>query len=154
MQYSTIRNNLPMLAALIVLHFGLQKFMRLINISWAQFNLVFSFVFLFVLYGINTFKILGLILINYYISKNTKGRTAIIVSWVYGVSLLFLNELFEGYPFRKVFPPLAFLDQYGGMMPRWDVNFNFSMIRMISFNMDYFEATSETSAPSDKDVCI
>lgn len=111
--------------------------------------------FLYVLHGINLFKILIQLSINYYIAKNTTGKTAIILSWVYGVGLLFLNEFYEGYPFRTLFPALQFLDQYGGMMPRWDVNFNFSMIRMISFNFDYFQSLDDSVANvSDKDVSI
>lgn len=153
MQYSTIRNNLPILIGVLILHFICQQARKKTAISWAQFNLFFSFVFLFVIHGINTFKITGLLGVNFYIAKNTTGRTAIILSWVFGVGLLFANELFEGYPFRRIFPPLAFLDQYGGILPRWDVNFNFSMIRMISFNMDYFQATADVPSSSDKDVC-
>lgn len=154
LQYSTIRNNLPILGAVIVAHYALQRTSKLVGISWAHFNLFFSFVFLFVIHGINTFKITALLTINYYIAKNATGRTAILLSWAFGIGLLFMNELFQGYPFRTVFPPLEFLDQYGGMMPRWDVNFNFSMLRMISYNMDYFEALPNRSGDSDKDVSL
>lgn len=141
---------------LIVLHFGLQRAARVINVTWAQFNLLFSFIFLYVLHGLNLLKILVLLTINYYISKNTTGRVLVISSWAFGISLLFLNELYEGYPFRNCFPPLAFLDEYAGMMPRWDVNFNFSMIRMISFNMDYLQANSSDHHPKvfEKDVSL
>lgn len=135
-------------------HFGLQQMRKFTSISWSQLNLLFSFVFLLVIHGINTFKITGLLAINYYIAKNTKGRTGVIASWVFGIGLLFANEMMDGYPFSKVFPPLEFLDQFGGMMPRWDVNFNFSMIRMISYNIDYFEALEDKSSPSDKDVSV
>lgn len=126
-------------------------------ISWKTFNLIFSFIFLSVIHGINLVKILIILSINYYISQNTKGKTARIAAWVFGISILFANELFEGYPFRKLFPPLAFLDQYGGLLPRWDVNFNFSMLRMLSFNIDYVLASEywlSSKGASDKDVSI
>lgn len=152
LQYSTIRNNLPILVSVIVAHYFLNKEASAFGVTWSQFNLFFSYIFLFVIHGINTFKITGLLLVNYYIAKNTKGRTAVALSWIFGIGLLFVNELFEGYPFKKVFPPLEFLDQYGGMMPRWDVNFNFSMLRMISYNMDYFEACASTKNNLNQDV--
>lgn len=31
-----------------------------------------------------------------------------------------------------------FLDSFGGIMPRWEVLFNIAILRMISFNMDYY----------------
>lgn len=143
-----------MLAGAIVLHFLLQQARKVTSVSWSQFNLFFSFVFLFFIHGINTFKIVILLGINYYIAKNTTGKTCIILSWAFGVGLLFANELCEGYPFRLFFPPLAFLDAHSGMLPRWDVNFNFSMVRMISFNIDHLEAISESPSSSDRDVRI
>ena len=32
----------------------------------------------------------------------------------------------------------AWLDSYGGIMPRWEVLFNITVLRLISFNMDYY----------------
>lgn len=126
----------------------------MLPVSWRTFNLFFSFVFLFVIHGVNTFKILAILAINYQISTKTHGKTAKVLTWVFGVSILFANELLEGYPFRKIFPPLAFLDAYGGLMPRWDVNFNFSMLRMVSFNIDKVLAVEywESKGAADKDV--
>lgn len=141
--------------AVNILHFiigrGLQRFGL---ISWKNFNLIFSIVFLLVIHGINVFKILTILLINYYISLHTQGRTNRILTWVFGVGILFSNELLEGYPFRRFCPPLAFLDAYGGILPRWDVNFNFSMLRMVSFSMDRLLASEfwESKGSSDKDV--
>jgi hypothetical protein len=30
------------------------------------------------------------------------------------------------------------LDSYGGLMARWEVLFNFTVLRLISFNLDYY----------------
>lgn len=155
LQYKTIRQNLPILAGVIVLHFLAGRALRSFSsISWQSFNLVFSLIFLSVIHGINVLKILAILAVNYQISVKTQGKTTQILTWVFGIAILFANELMEGYPFRKVFPPLAFLDAYGGLMPRWDVNFNFSMLRMVSFNMDKVLAASYwvSKGASDNDV--
>lgn len=158
LQYSTIRGNLPVLAVVIVLHFFSSRVLKTaFSVSRTNFNLVFSVIFLLVIHGINFFKILAILYINHLISTHTTGRTNRIITWTFGIAILFANELFEGYPFRKIFPPLSILDSYGGLMPRWDVNFNFSMLRMVSFNIDKDQALvywNETKGSSDKDVSI
>lgn len=37
-----------------------------------------------------------------------------------------------------------------GILPRWHINWNITMLRLVSFNMDYYwAATAGTSVPTD-----
>jgi len=43
------------------------------------------------------------------------------------------------------------LDSYGGLIPRWEVLFNFTILRLISFNLDYYwSLNTRTSSPLEK----
>lgn len=121
-----------------------------------NFDIAFALVFLFVLHGISTVKIVGLLTVNFYISRIEDRRVALALTWVFGIACLFANELLEGYPLAILSPSLGWIDaQFGGLMPRWDVHFKFTMLRMVSFNVDYLRALEAppspraTSKPSD-----
>jgi hypothetical protein len=87
-----------------------------------------------------------LISINYKVSKYLGGsRLAPLFVWIYGGGLLFLNHAYEGYLFGSIFSNLAWMDTYRGLFRlkiglgiRWQIHFNFSMLRMVSFTMDYY----------------
>lgn len=54
---------------------------------------------------------------------------------------MFVNEYYDGYRFVSVLGPgFAWLDDIEGVQARWHILFNFAMIRLISFNMDYYWA--------------
>jgi hypothetical protein len=78
------------------------------------------------------------------------------VTWIFNLIVLFANELCDGYPLAKIAPIFVsaevlegkavptlvawaqFLDGFGGLMARWQILFNFTILRLISFNMDYY----------------
>ena len=71
------------------------------------------------------------------------------MTWVLNISVLFANELQHGYPLGDVvayFSPSSklriswatTLDSYGGLMPRWEVLFKMTVLRLISYNFDYY----------------
>ncbi|ORX46681.1 MBOAT-domain-containing protein [Piromyces finnis] len=103
------------------------------------YSLVFSSIFLGVLYGTSLIKILFLLSVNYFIAKRF-GKTKLnpILTWVLNISLLFLNDYYKGYNFGSIWSALSFLDKFKGLMPRWDINYNYCVLRSISFNMDYY----------------
>lgn len=39
-----------------------------------------------------------------------------------------------------------FLDSYGGLLPRWEILFNITALRLISFNLDYYWASGHTNS--------
>ncbi|KAG9302851.1 hypothetical protein G9A89_009628 [Geosiphon pyriformis] len=117
----------------------------------AYFFLLFALVFLYVLYGNGLLKILGILTVNYSISKILRGsRFNIIVTWVFNLALLFLNDHYKGYTFTMIDERLAFLDSNNGIIKRWFITFNVCSLRMISYNMDYYWIFHESSEPSER----
>lgn len=147
-QYSGFRNNFPYLVIVIVAHVALRRGLNqsVLKLDRLNFDIGFSIIFLSLLYGIGMVKIMMLLGVNYYISKIENKKWGYIATWVFGIGILFANELTEGYQLKIVDPSLEHIDvKYGGLMQRWDVNFNFTMLRMISFNIDYFQARDKTN---------
>ncbi len=130
------------------------------------FDVFFAFVYIFALHGSSAFKILVILYINYTLATRL-GREAVpIATWTFNIGILFANELCRGYPyagFANLFKPwltLAkdeategaqpnwglFLDSYGGLIPRWEILFNITVLRLISFNLDYYWASGYTNS--------
>lgn len=119
-----------------------------------SFNVLFTTLFLIALHGFSTLKVLLILYLNYSLSKKLPKEYIPTATWVFSIGVLFANELCRGYSFGRiysfVFPqPLSedgltavnwgtWLDGYGGLIPRWEVLFNFTVLRLISFNMDYY----------------
>ncbi|KAK9373640.1 MBOAT, membrane-bound O-acyltransferase family-domain-containing protein [Lipomyces chichibuensis] len=139
-QYAGFRNKLPILAGAVVLHYVLRRTANALRIRRLLFDVGFAAIFLAVLHGFSTVKILAIYVVNFLISKSFNKRAGMIVTWIFNIIILFLNEWYEGYKFGSVIPGLGILDIYCGLLPRWDVNFNFSVLRMISYNYDYYES--------------
>jgi hypothetical protein len=78
-------------------------------------------------------------------------------TWIFNICTLFANELFNGYKYGNIAeilqtwaPPAELepgvervnwgtvLDDYGGIMSRWEILFNLTVLRLISFNLDYY----------------
>lgn len=45
-------------------------------------------------------------------------------------------------------------DDYTGLLPRWQINYNITMLRLVSFSMDYYWATkaSQKEASTEEEV--
>ncbi|KAF8257130.1 hypothetical protein EI94DRAFT_1818911 [Lactarius quietus] len=76
-----------------------------------------------------------------------EGRTrlAVPVVWVFNGGVLLANEWYEGYAFASLHLGFAFLDTWHGVYPRWHVSFNITMLRLMSFSVDYHWACSHIS---------
>ena len=94
------------------------------------------------------------------------------VTWIFNIGILFANELGKGYPYGDIANTVlhrqasaesaiehdskgnwgAVLDSYGGLIPRWEILFNVTVLRLISFNFDYLWSLQRgTSSPVE--VC-
>lgn len=95
-------------------------------------------------------------------------------TWVFNVGILFANVLGEGYYYSSLGSSFAFLvrqtslfavgrskqsrsltlggrlqDNYKGLLPRWQISWNITMLRLVSFNMEWYWASSAAlGAPS------
>eukprot|EP00158_Paraphelidium_tribonemae_P004542 Partr_v1_DN26816_c0_g1_i1_m40427 putative glycerol len=140
-QYANFRNKIPMLFGLLAVHVGVGRWLAVRKVSgrWLAFNLAFSLIVLGVLHGVGgVVKIVSILSCNYVLVNALKpSRVKVGACWAFGIGILFLNDWYRGYQFSIICPPLSFLDSYSGLVPRWYVTFNFSVLRMISFAMDY-----------------
>lgn len=119
-----------------------------------SFDYAFGILFLFVLHGVSGFKILVILYTNYKISKNVPRAYLPAATWIFNICTLFANELSQGYQLHRLAsylsPPSttgqaselmqwgSTIDSYGGIVARWEVLFNITVLRLISFNMDYY----------------
>lgn len=134
-----------------------------------SFDVGFAVVFLAALHGFSMFKILAILYLNYQIAVKLPRAYVPGATWVFNLGVLFANELLHGYHFSAIFgfflPSTVSekgtlgrnfghtLDSYGGLIPRWDVLFNFTVLRLISFNLDYYWSLN-SRASSPLEVCI
>ena len=116
------------------------------------FDIVFALVFLTVLHSLSVLKILFILLVNFTISYFHPSSFLVpVLTWVFNITVLFANEYFRGYRFRDILPFLIAgegagvgyaMDHFmgGGMLKRWEVTFNITVLRLISYNLDHYWA--------------
>jgi hypothetical protein len=135
-----------------------------------SFDLAFAIVLLIVLHGVSTVKILLILYINYKIATTLPKQYAGVATWVFNIGILFANELRSGYRFADIARIVGsstssitekpsvenwgtWLDSYGGLLPRWEILFNITVLRLIAFNFDYLWML-DRRAGSPVEVCI
>ena len=122
----------------------------------ASFDFGFAIIFLAAMHGFSAAKVLLILYINFCIATRLPRKYVPAATWIFNISTLFANELADGYKFAKIanfVSPLdgvapeqgnlmhswgAWLDSYGGVMSRWEILFNLTVLRLISFNLDYY----------------
>lgn len=171
-QYHAFRQNLPYMAALLVLHPLLRRVWGAVRRPGpgaasgparlelrASFDAAFAGLFLLVLHGVSAAKVLAILAANYHVATRLPRRHVPVATWLFNVSTLFANELCEGYRLEALAQRLApaasapvrwaaWVDGFGGLVPRWEVLFNITILRLISFNMDYYWSLDRCGANS------
>lgn len=133
----------------------------------ASFDYSFALIFLAALHGFSMFKVLTILYINYQLATGLPRRYLPIATWTFNVGTLFVNELCDGYMYKDLAAILtgaspylaraspmenslvswgAWMDSWGGIMSRWEILFNITVLRLISFNLDYYWSLDYTSA--------
>lgn len=122
-----------------------------------SFDSVFALIFLTALHGFSVFKVVLILYINYSLATKLPKKYVVAATWIFAVGTLFANEIFNGYPYAKIEKFLmpwasqgslqgggvklswgSWLDDYSGIMPRWAILFNLTVLRLVSFNLDYY----------------
>lgn len=135
------------------------------------FDVGFSILFLIALHGFSAPKVLVILYINYAIATRLKKDYVPAATWIFNIGILFANELGKGYPYSDITSTISpwshsrnlqerdptinwgsVLDSYGGLIPRWEILFNVTVLRLISFNFDYYWSLSRTGG-SPIEVC-
>ncbi|GMM42643.1 hypothetical protein FOG50_03656 [Hanseniaspora uvarum] len=146
-QYSFFRNNFLLLSIVASAHVLLKKIMVDYIIPGNNkilFDFVFGFIFLFVLHGINMIKILFLIGLlhgfTYIFIKQKQYKIGKAALFFFGVGTLFFNVKFRKWRYGDIVPVLAFMDKmFKGIVSRWDVFYNFMLLRVLSYELDLLE---------------
>ncbi|KAI1761764.1 MBOAT-domain-containing protein [Hypoxylon sp. FL1150] len=139
----------------------------------ASFDFGFALVYLVALHGVSAAKIMLILYANYQVATALPRKYVPVASWVFNIGILFANELCRGYKFGEIAaliaaPPVQnnlidsgstlvswgkWLDSYGGLMGRWEILFNITVLRLISFNLDYYWSLDRRSySPVEKQV--
>ncbi|KAI9354740.1 MBOAT, membrane-bound O-acyltransferase family-domain-containing protein [Pilaira anomala] len=143
-QYSQFREHIPKIIPLLVIHILLNAANKRCHFikSHIRFSLLTSLVVLVIFHGSSSLKYLFIISISYTIGRRTRGtKWNPILTWLFNLAILFLNEHYSGYRFADMFGSwLEPVDAFEGVQGRWHVLFNFAMLRLVSFNMDYYWA--------------
>lgn len=139
-----------------------------------SFDYVFAIVFLVALHGISAAKVLSILYINYRLATELPRKYVPVATWVFNIGTLFANELTKGYHLVNVFSLLSngtwqpvshagqhegalvqwgdWLDGFGGIMPRWEILFNLTVLRLISFNLDCYWSHGERGTSLEKQL--
>ncbi|EXJ89341.1 hypothetical protein A1O3_02408 [Capronia epimyces CBS 606.96] len=184
-QYANFRDNIPYLAVLVIIHPLLRRLYERVTLqlhespaangnakvqsvtaeanlrlqSRVSFDFYSALVYIAVLNGFSTFKILLILYINFKIGTLLSRNLISAATWIFNIAILFANELTEGYRFSAlgeaispIIPAAAswgrFLDSHAGLNPRWEVLFKITMLRMISFNFDRYWSLDRSRAGS------
>ncbi|OLY84166.1 Glycerol uptake protein 1, partial [Smittium mucronatum] len=117
---------------------------------------IFSTIFLCVVFGFSIIFIMLIISLNYYLAVHVFAGTKFgyfgIFSFNMGV--LFMNEIYRGYSFGSISPSMAWMDNHRGIFTRWDVTFNITMLRMVSFGLDYHWKVLQTPILGEKKMLV
>lgn len=110
--------------------------------SQIRFSLLTSLIVLVIFHGSSSIKYLTIVSISYNIGKSFAGtKYNPIFTWIFNLFILFANAYYSGYLFVDIFgPSFEWLDAFEGVQARWHILFNFAILRLISFNMDYYWA--------------
>ncbi|VUC35832.1 unnamed protein product [Clonostachys rosea] len=171
-QYRTFRGNLPYMSALLLVHPLLRRVWDAVYPSAkkgqsgaarleqrASYDYAFALLYLVALHGFSAFKVLLIFYLNYQVATKLPRKYIPIATWAFNIPVLFSNELCRGYHYydiaRLVAPSLeswgAWLDSYGGLISRWEVLFNLTILRLVSFNLDYYWSLGQRgSSPLEK----
>ncbi|KAK7036422.1 glycerol transporter [Paramarasmius palmivorus] len=148
-QYRSFRNNIPVLTVIASILFLAKWIWSKACVTTARttpnklhllpFNLVCSLLFLSGLHGTSLIKIIGILTVNFLIARVCRAsKLSPILTWAFNGMILFMNDRYNGYRFGDILPSLEILDAFEGFHPRWHISFNITMLRLVSFNMDYY----------------
>lgn len=141
-QYRFFRDNFFLLSGLMFAHISIRKSAQFVlpGLRRNKFDFGFGIIFLIAVHGVNAFKWLFHVLILFSLARVLKDHHKIAIAslWIYGVASLFFNATYRNYLLGSIWAPLSIFDPgFKGIVARWDVFYNFTLLRCLSFNLDY-----------------
>lgn len=154
-QWRVFRSALPHATLMFLAYWLGGIFLRWLGreMSWSferttQVRALVAAVAIVILHGLHSLKIFLLLSISFFIGKAFKGHVLNpLLTWIYSIAtLLYIAQI------NSLFHPV--FDLLPAFYPRWHVTFNMSILRLISFNMDYFWAHRGVFLPlQHRDSC-
>lgn len=141
-QYSGFRSQFPILALLALCHTQIRKLLRAkTGTKRSYYDMVFGLLLICGLHGTGALKIVIILASNFVLGQKLQSRY---LSWAFAVGILFANDLLHGYPIHQSW-------EFGGLLPQWQIFFKCTMMRMLSFNLDYMESLNQTLVATYKE---
>ncbi|GAA95653.1 hypothetical protein E5Q_02307 [Mixia osmundae IAM 14324] len=157
-QYSTFRNSFAALVVLAVIWgvasrlFARRQLARMRSSASRlsapdrlPFLLPATAAFLLLFHGFSVLFLAILVTTNYLVATRTaKSKFGVVAVWGFNIGTLFLNDMYGGYKFASLHTSLAWMDSNvaRGLVPRWQLHHNITMLRLVSFSLDYRWAIS------------
>ena len=143
-QWKTLRQFFPLLAAGIPVHSGLSLGARRLEAVLPGAHMVFycasNLGFIMFLHGGKAIWPLLIAGVTYGIGRVFKGsRCNPAFTWAFCLAMVFASDYYRGFrDWRWRGTPLAFLDAWGDGVYAWQIQYNLTMLRLVSFNMERF----------------
>ncbi|KAK4745055.1 hypothetical protein SAY87_011367 [Trapa incisa] len=140
-QWRNFRGNLPILTVV----FGIFSFAA--NMMRAYFGLkatgmsviwfLLSLAYLLYLHGACIIFVVSIASLNYlFVKIFVRTKYFVPLLWIFNVFFLICNRIYDGYSFSMFGANWKYLDNFRGTF-RWQICFNFVILRMVSFGYDY-----------------
>ncbi|KDN47744.1 MBOAT-domain-containing protein [Tilletiaria anomala UBC 951] len=157
-QYRTFRDYVPLLAAMMIIYVGISCLVEKIAAPeggrYAQvgegapnkgprpgrklFLAAFTAIFVLALHGTNTLKLVFCCALNYSVAKALGGTVfATPAIWTFNIGILFAVHYYNGVDLGQLGLSFSLLDGFKGLLPRWQINYNITMLRLVSFSLDF-----------------
>lgn len=128
-----------------------------------SFDVGFAAIYITALYGVSVLKVYSILYLNYKIATKLPKTYVPTVTWIFNLGILFTNKLYDGYPLTRIAMSISpgsalvqraeQLDSLSGLVGRWEILFNITVLRLISFNLDYYWNLNQGSS-SPIEVCM
>lgn len=153
-QYRFFRDNFLLLMLLLLAHTGIRRAVEYVTkCSRPMFDFVFGFIFIFAVHGVNSIRVIAHVMIFFTIARVLKNynKAAVLLLWSYGIFSLFFNDKYRNYYLSYFWKPLTVFDPgFMGIVKRWDVFYNFTLLRALSFNLDYLKSHNDKKSRLSK----
>eukprot|EP01112_Ceratiomyxa_fruticulosa_P012411 TRINITY_DN3433_c0_g1_i1.p1 TRINITY_DN3433_c0_g1~~TRINITY_DN3433_c0_g1_i1.p1 ORF type:complete len:575 (+),score=83.20 TRINITY_DN3433_c0_g1_i1:1591-3315(+) len=124
-----------------------------------SYYVIVNFIFIFFMHGYSSIFIISIALMNYFIAhKFGSSQIMPVLTWIANLLILWMSYWHNGFKFETIFENLGldnytsvahYLDHHSGLLD-WGVYFKVSMLRFISYNMDYHWMLLDRPVPSLK----
>ncbi|KAL7205566.1 hypothetical protein ACSBR2_018495 [Camellia fascicularis] len=155
-QWRNFRGNLPILTIVFGIFTLVANMLRTfyhlkakgMSIVW----LLISLAYLSYLHGACVIFVLSIASVNFLLVKIFGHRKYFpFILWVFNISVLICNRVYEGYRWSSFGQHWAYLDNFRGTF-RWHICFNFVILRLISFGYDYHWASRSSRFDQKKHI--